>query len=140
MLTEILSANINLTGKQLAQFQKFYELLIAWNEKINLTAITDEKDFAIKHVIDSLNLWEDKFAAAENLIDIGTGAGFPGIPIKIFQPELKIVLLDSLNKRIKFLREVIGELDFFKKLFNCLVLSRYTQFIKLIYLFLPGIS
>ncbi len=111
MLTEILSANINLTENQLAQFQKFYELVIAWNEKINLTAITDEKEFAIKHVIDSLSIWDaKKFAAAKNLLDVGTGAGFPAIPIKIFQPEIEIVLLDSLNKRINFLREVVGEL------------------------------
>ncbi len=111
MLTEILSANVNLSGKQLEQFQKFYELVIAWNEKINLTAITDEKDFAIKHVIDSLSLWDaNKFAAVKNLIDVGTGAGFPAIPIKIFQPEIEIVLLDSLNKRINFLREVVSEL------------------------------
>ena len=87
-------------------------MVVDWNEKINLTAITDEKDFAIKHIIDSLSLWnEKKFISAKKFIDVGTGAGFPGIPIKIFKPELETVLLDSLSKRIEFLKKVVAELN-----------------------------
>ena len=101
-----------MSEKQLAQFEIFYKMVVDWNEKINLTAITDEKDFAIKHIIDSLSLWnEKKFISAKKFIDVGTGAGFPGIPIKIFKPELETVLLDSLSKRIEFLKKVVAELN-----------------------------
>ena len=101
-----------MSEKQLAQFEIFYKMVVDWNEKINLTAITDEKDFAIKHIIDSLSLWnEKKFISAKKFIDVGTGAGFPGIPIKIFKPELETVLLDSLSKRIEFLKKVVAGLN-----------------------------
>ncbi len=103
---------IEFTENQLAQFEKFYNLVVDWNEKINLTAITDAKDFAIKHIIDSLTLWEDDiFKSTHKVIDVGTGAGFPGVPLKIFKPELEIVLLDSLAKRVDFLKKIVAELD-----------------------------
>ena len=112
MLSEILAANLNLTARQLNQFEKFYAAVIEWNAKINLTAITDEKDFAVKHVIDSLTVWDaEKFAGVTKIIDVGTGAGFPGIPLKIFLPAVKIVLLDSLGKRVDFLKSVVADLN-----------------------------
>ena len=117
MFREILSANaktfdIELSETQLEQFEIFYKLVVAWNEKINLTAITSEQDFAVKHIIDSLSLWEEKkFLSVKKVIDVGTGGGFPGIPLKIFKPELEMVLLDSLSKRIEFLKKVVAELN-----------------------------
>ena len=112
MFREILSKYVNLRDEQLNQFQKFYEMVIDWNTKINLTAITDEKEFAIKHVMDSLTLWdEEKFSNVKKILDVGTGAGFPAIPIKIFKPNVEIFLLDSLAKRVDFLQKVIAELN-----------------------------
>ena len=117
IFTEILSDvskkfSLELTEKQLSQFEIFYKFVVEWNQKINLTAITSEKDFAVKHILDSLSLWDDdKFSSTKKIIDIGTGAGFPGIPLKIFKPELEIVLLDSLSKRVEFLKKVIAELN-----------------------------
>ena len=111
MFSEILSKYIRLTENQLSQFQKFYEMVVEWNTKINLTAITDEKEFAIKHVMDSLSLWdEEKFCDVKKILDVGTGAGFPAIPLKIFKPNVEIFLLDSLNKRVEFLKKVAAEL------------------------------
>ena len=111
MFKEILSKYINLRDEQLQQFQKFYEMVIDWNTKINLTAITDEKEFAIKHVMDSLTFWDDeKFSNVKKILDVGTGAGFPAIPIKILKPNVEIFLLDSLNKRVEFLKKVAAEL------------------------------
>jgi len=112
MFSEILSKYVNLREEQLKQFQKFYEMVIDWNTKINLTAITDEKEFAIKHVMDSLTLWdEEKFSGVKKILDVGTGAGFPAIPIKIFKPNVEIFLLDSLAKRVEFLKKVAAELN-----------------------------
>jgi len=103
---------VNFTERQLAQFEIFYNLIVDWNTKINLTAITDAKDFAVKHVIDSLTVWdEEKFSNAKNLCDVGTGAGFPAIPLKIFKPNLEVTLIDSLNKRVEFLKKVVAELQ-----------------------------
>ena len=96
--------------RQLNQFEIFYNAVIDYNSKVNLTTITDEKDFAVKHVIDSLTVWDKKFANVKNLCDVGTGAGFPAIPLKIFQPQLKVTLIDSLNKRVDFLKNVTAEL------------------------------
>ena len=104
-------AGISLTDRQLWQFERYYELLIQKNEVMNLTAITEFPDVVQKHFLDSLmirTLFEP--AEGEYWLDLGTGAGFPGIPLKIVYPELRLVLLDSLNKRIKFLQEVIAEL------------------------------
>ncbi|MGO1580492.1 MAG: 16S rRNA (guanine(527)-N(7))-methyltransferase RsmG [Peptoniphilaceae bacterium] len=90
---------------------KYRDLMLEWNKKINLTAITEEKEVDIKHFLDSLSLFKTKYLEGEKtLIDIGTGAGFPGIVLKTYNKDLKITLLDSLNKRIKFLNEVIDEL------------------------------
>lgn len=101
--------NISLLKEQYGQFYAYMELLIEWNEKMNLTAITEPKEIILKHFVDSLTIAkyvkEDK-----SIIDMGTGAGFPGIPIKIYRKDVKVVLADSLNKRIKFLDEVIDKL------------------------------
>ncbi|HIT67366.1 MAG TPA: 16S rRNA (guanine(527)-N(7))-methyltransferase RsmG [Candidatus Merdisoma merdipullorum] len=101
----------DLTDNQLWQFERYYELLIQKNEVMNLTAITEFHDVVQKHFVDSLmiqKLYTPK--GEEYWLDLGTGAGFPGIPLKIVYPNLKILLLDSLNKRVKFLQEVIEEL------------------------------
>lgn len=111
--------NIDLSKEQIDAFIKYYELLIDWNEKINLTAITDFEDVCLKHFVDSMSIVNafSSFEEAENffsgktLIDVGTGAGFPGICLKILFPKLYITLMDSLDKRIKFLNEVISSLS-----------------------------
>lgn len=108
-----------LTDGQLAQFARYAELLLEWNEKMNLTAITEPKEIVDKHFLDSLGAakWinaamtgPEGQASALSLIDVGTGAGFPGIPLKILFPELRLTLLDSLQKRLRFLETVVGEL------------------------------
>lgn len=102
---------ITLTDKQLQQFDKFYELLVEWNKVMNLTGITEYDEVNEKHFVDSLSIVKAiDIKSVESVIDIGTGAGFPGIPLKIAFPHLKVVLLDSLNKRINFLNTVIAEL------------------------------
>lgn len=96
---------------QSEQFEKYFELLIDWNEKINLTAITEEKDVITKHFIDSLMCFESGvIKEGASVIDVGTGAGFPGIPLKIAEPSLDVTLLDSLAKRINFLNDVVSSL------------------------------
>ena len=102
---------ITLTDKQKQQFDKFYELLVEWNKFMNLTGITDYEEVNEKHFVDSLSIVKAiDMESVESVIDVGTGAGFPGIPLKIAFPHLKVVLLDSLNKRINFLNEVIAQL------------------------------
>lgn len=102
---------LELTSDQISAFNRYYELLVEWNEKINLTAITEPREVAIKHIVDSLSCYQKElFTGQVSLIDVGTGAGFPGLPLKIFYPELKLTLLDSLNKRVKFLQLVVDEL------------------------------
>lgn len=102
--------DIMLSEEQLQKFYKYMKLLLEWNEKINLTAIIEPKEIILKHFIDSLSII--KYIKNKNsLVDVGTGAGFPGIPIKIVLPEIKVILIDSLNKRITFLNEVISQLD-----------------------------
>lgn len=113
--TEILAkkaaeASLELSDGQLEQFNKYYEMLVETNKVMNLTAITEPEDVAVKHMIDSL-LAFDKSFANKSLADVGTGAGFPGIPLKIYCPSLKVTLIDSLGKRLKFLENVIKELE-----------------------------
>lgn len=93
----------------LKKLEKYKEMLLAWNEKFNLTAITDEEEIAVKHFADSLSIL-DIVKDRKNMADVGTGAGFPGIPLKIAGFKGEIVLMDSLNKRIGFLEAVISEL------------------------------
>ena len=102
---------ISLNETQLQQFDRYQELLVEWNQKMNLTALTEPKDVAIKHMIDSVSVYDEKwFSEGMSVIDVGTGAGFPGLPLKILCPSLKVTLLDSLNKRVKFLETVVSEL------------------------------
>lgn len=112
LFEEKLSAlGITLTENQYEQFDKYYELLVEWNKVMNLTGITEYEEVNEKHFVDSLSIVKiQDLKNIESVIDIGTGAGFPGIPLKIAFPHLKITLLDSLNKRIKFLNEVIDQL------------------------------
>ncbi|WP_418325316.1 16S rRNA (guanine(527)-N(7))-methyltransferase RsmG [Ruminococcus sp.] len=102
---------ITLTGNQYEQFQKYFELLVEWNEKMNLTAITDESGVALKHFADSLSLLNFvDIPQNSSLADVGTGAGFPGVVLKIARPDIKLTLIDSLNKRLVFLGEVCAQL------------------------------
>ena len=101
---------IELDENQIKQFYLFMQLLLEWNEKINLTTITDENEIILKHFVDSLTVAKYIKKGAK-VIDVGTGGGFPGIPLKIYRPDLDVVLLDSLNKRVNFLNDVIENLD-----------------------------
>ena len=102
--------NININDKQNKQFYDYMNMLIEWNEKMNLTAITDPQEIIQKHFIDSLTI--KKYINEEDkVVDVGTGAGFPGIPLNIVDDKAKYILVDSLNKRINFLNEVIEELS-----------------------------
>ena len=110
-ILELKKININITTKQLEQLDKYYNLLLEWNKKINLTRIIEEEDVYLKHFYDSLTLSMIVDLNKElTLCDIGTGAGFPGIVLKIVFPTLSITLIDSLLKRINFLNLVISEL------------------------------
>ena len=101
---------IEITELQSNKFNTYMDLLLEWNEKINLTAITQKEDIILKHFVDSLTI--NKYLKDnERIIDVGTGAGFPGIPIKIYNDTLEITLVDSLNKRINFLNEIISKLS-----------------------------
>ena len=101
---------IKLSKEQAEMFFNYMNLLLEWNEKINLTAITEEKEVIVKHFVDSLTIAK-YIPEGASLVDVGTGAGFPGIPLKIIREDLKITLLDSLQKRINFLDVVIKELN-----------------------------
>ena len=102
--------DININDEQIKSFEKYMNLLLEWNEKINLTAITQPKEVKLKHFVDSLTVLK-YINDDDKVIDIGTGAGFPGIPLKIMKKNAKITLLDSLNKRINFLNIVIETLN-----------------------------
>ena len=100
-----------LTNVQLEQCVRYNELLLTWNERMNLTALTAPEDVAVKHIVDSLSAYDAPlFARAKSLIDVGTGAGLPGIPLAIYAPEIEVTLMDALQKRVRFLTEVIEQL------------------------------
>ena len=100
-------AGIPLTAEQIGQFSVYHEMLLDWNTRMNLTALTAPEDVAIKHIIDSLTAYDAAlFDGARTLIDVGAGAGLPGIPLAVYAPHLTVTLLDALNKRVRFLTEV----------------------------------
>lgn len=104
--------NVDLTEEKLEKLNKFYNLLIEWNKKINLTRIEEEEEVYLKHFYDSLTIAKAvDLSEIKTLCDIGTGAGFPGIVLKIFYPNLKITLIDSLKKRVNYLNEIIKDLE-----------------------------
>lgn len=102
-------AQLSFTEEQLAQFTRYYELLVETNKVMNLTAITEPEEVAVKHMVDSLLAYEDGMQG-KTLVDVGTGAVFPGVPLKIYCPSLRVTLVDSLGKRLRFLDQVIDEL------------------------------
>jgi len=102
---------VTLAANQLEAMDRYYQLLVEWNEKINLTTITEPQEVAVKHMVDSLSCYQSEiFTPGVSVIDVGTGAGFPGLPLKILQNDIELTLMDSLNKRLNFLREVIAAL------------------------------
>jgi len=101
---------VKIDDKMKRKYKIYMDLLIEWNKKINLTAITEKNEIILKHFVDSLTI-KDLIMDEASVIDVGTGAGFPGIPLKIYNDTIKVTLLDSLNKRINFLNEVINKLE-----------------------------
>lgn len=111
----LLRTGIDIDELQLEKFERYFYELLLWNEKCNLTTITEEHEVIIKHFYDSLLIMSLKdWNAGGRLVDIGTGAGFPGIPIKIMNKDINITLMDSLNKRVNFLKHIIGVLELSK--------------------------
>lgn len=102
---------VNLEKEDIERFFKYKDILLEWNKKINLTAIEDDREIIIKHFVDSISVSPYIEEDVKKIIDVGTGAGFPGIPLKIIMKHLDVTLLDSLEKRTKFLNEVINKLD-----------------------------
>lgn len=111
-IEELKKLDIEITEDQLSKLNKFYKLLIEWNEKINLTRITEKEEVYLKHFYDSLTITKViDLTKVNTLCDIGTGAGFPGVVLKIMYPNLKITLVDALQKRVNYLNEIIKELE-----------------------------
>ncbi len=109
-INESKDLNLEINDKQLELFYKYMNGIIDWNDKINVTAITDEKMFIVKHFVDSLAI--NKFVAqAKSIIDIGTGGGFPGIPLKIMNYDKKVTLIDSVNKKLNVIRDITKDMD-----------------------------
>ncbi|MDO5040657.1 MAG: 16S rRNA (guanine(527)-N(7))-methyltransferase RsmG [Peptoniphilus sp.] len=107
-----LISDFKLSAEYAQDLEKYKEILLQWNEVMNLTAITDDEEINVKHFLDCLSLFKTNYLEGEkSVIDVGTGAGFPGVVLKIYNRDLRITLMDSLNKRIKFLDEVVKELD-----------------------------
>lgn len=107
LATRAAEAGLVLTEVQIAQFAIYNNMLVDWNTRMNLTALTAPEDVAVKHIIDSLTAYEPAlFGAAETLIDVGTGAGLPGIPLAVYVPHIHVTLMDALQKRVRFLTEV----------------------------------
>jgi len=97
-----------LSEEQIHKFEIYYQLLVEWNQKMNLTAITEPAEVAVKHMVDSLTAFDEQlFFAGASVADVGTGAGFPGVPLKLFRPDLQLTLIDSLQKRLNFLTAVL---------------------------------
>ncbi len=112
LIRGISDLKIDIDSHKLEKFKIYKSLLKEWNEKVNITAIKDDEEIDIKHFLDSLTIFSTgKITEGKRIIDIGTGGGFPGVPIKIVEDSVEVVLLDSLNKRLKFLDEVIKELN-----------------------------
>ncbi len=113
LLSAAADFNVKLTEEQVNMFEVYFDLLVEWNKKLNLTAITDEMGVAVKHFTDSLSILNYiDIPEKAKVIDVGTGAGFPGIVLKIVRPDIELSLLDSLKKRFLFLEEVIDKLNF----------------------------
>lgn len=110
---------IVLSSKQIEQFQRYFSILIEWNQKMNLTAITNIEEVYLKHFYDSITIAFDYSFSNQSIVDIGAGAGFPSIPLKIIYPELSVTIVDSLTKRITFLQHLFQELE----LPNCYAIS-----------------
>ena len=102
-MLQLQEKGIELSSRQMEQFEMYYQLLVEWNEKMNLTAITQREEVYLKHFYDSLTLSFDMPLKDQSICDVGAGAGFPSIPLKIVYPDLKVTIVDSLNKRIVFL-------------------------------------
>ena len=111
-IEELKKINININDEKIEKLDMFYKLLLEWNERINLTRITEEKEVYLKHFYDSLTINKViDLNKVETLCDVGTGAGFPGIVIKIVFPNIKVTLIDSLQKRVNYLNEIIKKLE-----------------------------
>jgi len=108
MLAEL---GLSLTDHQMKQFESYYKLLIEWNKKLNLTSITQREEVYLKHFFDSLSLIRATTMSDQTLLDVGSGAGFPSIPLKIVFPDLDVTIVDAIQKRIGFLSELVSELD-----------------------------
>lgn len=112
LIQEAEKYQIEVSDVSAQRFQTYMELLVEWNEKVNLTAITEPREVAVKHFLDSMLILNYiDIPDGASIIDVGTGAGFPGLPLKIMRPEVKLTLLDGLNKRLVFLQEVLQKLN-----------------------------